>query len=531
MIRFLILSLLSISALASTPAPLTYCWDGLPTTTLGTDCPPLVTQAGLQEATGANAARVRAVSDIQFDAAYLKHLPTVGGVCPAKPSYAEMVAAVSVPGAAAGAFSGVVTDLTAAGEYCTYAMAVRRDQPPANTTNPGLYIAVSEPWTFTPPVVGGVVKWNPGQYMLPTEAPNSQMQGATNQAGRFARYDELEIADPTGVIKGVALRTQWGQLERNNPGEYEFAWVHAELERLGQMDPPRRLWIRIQTGDANNSSSDACTTNANFSASFPRYFPRYARVNNMIAWWPRDKCQLAFWRSSATNAYIMFLQALGNEFDGHPLFEGITLQKETATRNISGAPADYNVSVYLSETRRMALAAKAAFPTSNVVLNINFLPGGTNAQLAELVTWSIANGIGVGGPDTAPNCVGGSPTCANGFSSPQTSTLGQHYDRVIAAGSVGAIPIAYSIEPTQHNGTFSDTQFFGPEVFSNFCNDYALGCTHLFRGQMRGTQAKNPDNTWTPTLRDWLVSNPVWVHTQCPQSHLNRGGCLTGGTP
>jgi hypothetical protein len=45
-------------------------------------------------------------------------------------------------------------------------MAVKDDQPSANTTNPDLYIAVSAPWTFDAPAVAGVAKWNPGHYMM-----------------------------------------------------------------------------------------------------------------------------------------------------------------------------------------------------------------------------------------------------------------------------------------------------------------------------------------------------------------------------
>jgi hypothetical protein len=545
MIRFLILSLLSVSAWASTPAPLTYCWDGLPTTTLGTDCPPFVSQAGLQEATGANAARVRAVSDIQFDAAYLKHLPTVGGVCPAKPSYAEMVAAVSVPGAAAGAFSGVVTGLTAAGEYCTYAMAVRRDQPPANTTNPGLYIAVSEPWTFTPPAVGGVVKWNPGHYYKPTKNPPgggyTTPQSAAQQQPRLTEYASWD-ADTRNAIRGVTFRTSWGALEYSTPGdETGYAWLDEEIAVLAAMNPPKRFWLRIQTSTEGSTALAACNTTA---AQSPNQiativFPRYARLNEYVAWsdGTRRKCTVKFWEAPARNAYIAFLQKLGERYDSHPLFEGITLNKETSINpGILQVPG-YTASGHVDGLKLVAEAAKQAFPTSNVVLNINSV-NGSDAQRDNLLNWSLANGIGIAGPDLAPYCNSPNiaPDCV--FQTPQggSSNVGGVYN-FNKANSLGAIPIPYSVEPSQlGNDAVGQPGGYDAPTLVRFCTEWAMGCTHLFWGEQQ-QKDKLVSQQWNPTggggIRDYIRDNPnsLSPNAECPQSHLNRGGCLTGGTP
>lgn len=580
MIRLVSILLLALPIWAHGASPqLVRCWDGLPTTTLGSECPPEVTAPGFVEASTATSARVGATTSKTADTTHLYVKATVAGVCPDKPTFAQMLDGTGSvghvhPGAhGAGQFSGIVTGLTDATEYCTYAMAVHDDQPSANTTNPQLYIQVSDPWTFDAPAVEGVVKWNPGHYVLIT---GTRQYDGEQQTARLSSnlYSQLAASQ----FKGVALRVPYGTLERNTRGNYApgFAFIDAELAALAAMDPPKRLWLRMDDRFATSTSaqsevmcsgnytySDAISQGAGYLRAFPAYFGLEGLVERVS---DTGNCRVRWWTQDMTDAWIATVQAYGARYDSHPLFEGISITKESSMKGTGGT---YNSAGLRTQWLRLAAAAYEAFPTTNVVINVNGWAGNQSDREAVIIE-SAALGVGHGAPDLTPQCDpvnAGDIDCTN-FRDPQgdrlTATQVDSH-RLAKVYVKGRAPISHSIEVAQMgNGSVGQTVGYVPDVWLRYCNEpgvgedvtdkFGMGCNHLFwhmqcatttsvgpvdlRIRWNGPSVDSPTSTCATSggsastgLWNFINAENPLLNTECPESHVARGGCLTGGVP
>jgi hypothetical protein len=358
------------------------------------------------------------------------------------------------------------------------------------------------------------VKWNPGHYMHPYVG--------TNQATRFRHYDEIAA---NRAIQGVVFIGLWGRLEPQR-GVYDFSEIRAELEKLASLTVPKRLFIRMFT--MKTSSASGCSS---------EYFPTYILNMEGCVSTSTYHHTLRWWDSEVVDRYIALLEALGDEFDAHPLFEGIVLNRESAlgpAHTISG----FSVSSYQRQSRRLMTASKAAFPRSNVVFYTNFVSGGAGqSTVTDWIAWQRNNGIGQGTPDLAPDCVVRDLTCSAGFNDPQgnvgggpgfayNATKGNHAGGGIS--SIGEIPIVWAVEESQlGNDRIGQKGGYHPETLLEFCEGWALGCTHLLWRRAVNDNGV-PEQKWPTGILPLINANPNLSNSRCPVSHLARGGCITG---
>lgn len=546
MVRLLALLLLSWQVHA---APAVSCWDGSFAT--GGACPvrPLSITPDLDP--GETTVTITCTLEASADTLYIwAKEATSPGVCPTAPTVSQIIAGTGDPDAtgtdgspSAGANTVELTGLTVNTEYCAWCVASKNGIPSVQTSANSQAFVASIPW-FTAAVPGGLVKWNPGHYYMPSKNTSgfAVPQNESQEAARDSEYAEWGSGE-MAAIRGVTLRTTWGVLERNTRGNYTegFAWVQGELDTLAELSVPKRLWLRIQTHVSGSSAAmnQTCDNTTNYSSTLYRttVYPRYVTeegnafiVNNGA------KCIMALWEEDVADDYILMLEALGAEFDGHPLLEGVTINKELALGSTFESGSGYTSAKWITQLARIAAAAKAAFPTTNVVIALNGISGGSFAQRNAFIGQMLELGVGIGGPDLAPSCVGGLVDCSSGFPDPQTSDLGLYYQEIRDQGYPGVAPIAFAIETSElGNNTVGQNGGYTPGALSNFCTQFALGCTHLHWGEQLANvlDAQEWDPSGAYGIRDWIADNPssLNVNAGCPSEHVAAGGCLTGGLP
>lgn len=520
MIRILA-SLLLLLPLTASAASLVDCWDGTRWTT-GT-CPPQLDIVS----TDADASSLDVTYTLAADAAtvyFYVGLPT-SGQC-VRP-------AISVIKSGAGAvfhdtFSGADTEvdagtstvtatgLSADSEYCPHLFAENADGIPPET----LSVAARERYSkttaspvYTPAVPTGLVKWNPGHYMM-AKANRTWVQ-------RQSDYDAITNST---AIKGVVSYAYWGQLE---PTQDNFVWtsIQQDLDYVKALNVPKRLFIRILD---KRESSDGCSNRT--------YYPAWLDAAGLCVQTDTSKFTYKWWDSTLEAEYIELLQAMAAEFDDDPYFEGVVLLRETGLGGQTTSAPGYNKAAYVQNLKDIASAAQTAFVKSNVILYTNFVNGGGTSDIEGLLAWQNTEGIGQGSPDVAPDCVTINLYCTDGWRDPQR-TSGEGGPRGIPAAAynyvndnlIGQVPIAWSVEASQlGSNAVGQHGGYAPEFLRQFADQY-LGITHMLwvRMDFSSTSIQN----WAPTggIEDVIEANPTLTNTDCPASHVTRGGCLTGG--
>jgi hypothetical protein len=325
----------------------------------------------------------------------------------------------------------------------------------------------------------GVMKWHPGHYMQVLLNDSSD----DKQSTRFAWYDE--IATNT-AIEGVALRLKWGQLEASE-GKYTFSAVRAELDRLKSLSDPKRLFIRIHDRDYGSSSCN--------SDMYP------ADLRNSKGCTEASHGNMArIWDPAVADRLIALYEALADEFDDDPYFEGVMLIRETAT---NGRIKDdsYSEAGYIRQLKRLAEGGAAAFERSNVVMPVNWLANQKNVD--ELIAFNAKLGLGQGGPDVLPEGLANQRVPA--YNTLEGTSTGVEYrDRM---------PVLYSIEPTQLGGSLCKSCL--PQDLHEFA-ETRLNATHLFwtRHDYRGSPAQQ----WHAGILPWISENPL-RNVDCPASY------------
>src|SRR5690606_35466051 len=106
------------------------------------------------------------------------------------------------------------------------------------------------------------------------------------------------------------------------------------------------------------------------------------------------------WDPAVTDRLIALYQALAEEFDKDPYFEGVMLIRETAT-NGEVFDNSYSQQAYVKQLKRLAKAGGEAFRRSNVIMSVNW--PGDQATVDELISYNAEVGVGQGGPDVLPD--------------------------------------------------------------------------------------------------------------------------------
>ena len=101
------------------------------------------------------------------------------------------------------------------------------------------------------------------------------------------------------------------------------------------------------------------------------------------------------WRTSVMDRQIALHNALAEEFDDEPSFEGVATQESAPGFGGVTQPADYSAIGLATQKNRLIRALTSAFRHSNVFSWVNFLGG----QEETLIEYAYRNRAGTGGPD------------------------------------------------------------------------------------------------------------------------------------
>jgi hypothetical protein len=186
--------------------------------------------------------------------------------------------------------------------------------------------------------------------------------------------------------RGVQIGMGWKVIEPA-PNKLDFSWIDQYLAVVDDF-PNRYLVIQFM---------DRCFGHCRPTATFPSDMiptmieERKSRDHREQSWVAK------LWEPEVMDREIRVISALGERYNRHPRFEGIVIPETAGT----GAPAAQQV----AQLRRLLIAAKAAFPNTNVWLNMNWLPPNHEENLRGLLNSVIPLRVGVGWPDTySPEC-------------------------------------------------------------------------------------------------------------------------------
>lgn len=217
-------------------------------------------------------------------------------------------------------------------------------------------------------------KFHPGHYMsVYVNGPNSHKILA-------------ETAAHPNII-GVQKPYRWDELEPRK-GVYDFSEIAADLKFLKSIN--KRLVIQVQ---------DVWTIPVvpNYLRT-PEYGGGYYKGS-------RSCCYSAKrWHPKVVARLSALFHALGDRFDKDSFVEAINIE-ETATgiTKAEFARAGYTAEKYLSGSKAIMLAAKAAFPNTLFIQYINYIAGNGGSYVGELAAHASRIGVGIGGPGTRPS--------------------------------------------------------------------------------------------------------------------------------
>jgi hypothetical protein len=223
------------------------------------------------------------------------------------------------------------------------------------------------------PVSAGSKKWNPGHYIKP-QGNHAQtdiekfLTSVTNQLAKTGDSQE---------IKGSMITYSWGMLEPTL-GNYDFAPIYRHLDYLSSRGLKAILSVNTKCfGNDCGSLAPADLQDAVFVT---------ANTKGTLT--------MALWEEEYMDLYIRLWDALGAEFDNNPAVE-MVLGAESTPSLAGGSPDGFTKGGYADQLKRLYSAQVAAFPTTNVIANINFLSG----EVSGLLEHAYAVGVGRGMPD------------------------------------------------------------------------------------------------------------------------------------
>lgn len=226
-------------------------------------------------------------------------------------------------------------------------------------------------------------KWHPGHYALVYDSRFLSMVDNQDLTGEF----EAWLANLPPKVVGVQGGAYWCDLEPSK-GVYDFRLIDLQLEICKKYD--KRLFCTISEKQFNMPWSPA-----------PEYIEtEYDGVESMT---PSFGQFARLWDPRVLERFCLLVDALGNRYDGDPFFEGI----EFIETSFSGDPAieaarGFTVNDYIGAYKTLLSRAKAAFPESVVIQEVNHLPssGAENEiTMAEFISFCAEIGVGIGGPD------------------------------------------------------------------------------------------------------------------------------------
>ena len=217
------------------------------------------------------------------------------------------------------------------------------------------------------------------------------------------RIREAWFAD-TGTFEGAQLKYTWKELEPDE-GEYNLKAIHDDLAFLKSKG--KKLFVQLQEASFDTNRVWV----PNYLRKNPEYHGgadlQYAFEDESETKAKPEGWVARRWDPAVRARFHLLLREMGRQLDGQ--IAGLNLP-ETAVgfgEKTNRHPAGFTFAGYRDAIQANMKAAKAAFPKSVVMQYANFmpgewLPGNDHGYLKSIYEFTIANGIGVGGPDLLP---------------------------------------------------------------------------------------------------------------------------------
>jgi len=347
--------------------------------------------------------------------------------------------------------------------------------PPAP---PAKICVESAPNCGTDPTPAGTrIKWHPGHYMLVyRDAPQSQLDDIRDE--------------PT--VKGAQIRYMWADLEPRK-GVYDFSRIESDLDYLASMPTPKRLIAQIMDREFNTDDP---------TGAVPDYLLNDSQYNGGVAR-SKNGYIARIWDQAVMDRQIALYQALAHRFNDEPYFEGITTE-ETAPGFDSESPPDYSRPALAAQLKRMMVAARRAWPNTNVFVYTNFLVG----ELEGIISHAHTNQCGVGGPDVTPRAPSAGARIIMGIDG--------------GVRFAGKMPIAFAVQSPELCGKEGCNR--PPDIYSHAVNE--LGVNYLFWLRFGTAKDTATDKySWRDGMLPVIRANNGRINAACPSNY--HGACST----
>ena len=342
---------------------------------------------------------------------------------------------------------------------------------------------------------------------------------------------ELDDLAAWNNIVGYRVLTTWGALEPA-PGKYDFSALDATLNSFRtKFSKPKHLVLVVLPGLFASSLGD------NDGSAVPLYIQQDAAygaspVAGRYGWWGKNSAGAssgayvaAMFRPAVMDRYIALVRALGARYDGDPNFEAIMFQEDSWMIGLYYGAPDYDKAANVAQLKRMLLAATAAFPHTNVIMQNTWLEDAGPTQDFEL--WMVNNRIAPSSADTI-----GQSAYGMGY---QDSWGVQAYEGITAPGSTYAggdlrsrARAMMDVESFDISGNYY-AKWGGPftpaDVVTALNQTYRA--SHAFWTRFSGTEGVRggggtvaqtaPAAVWS-TLASYVNSHPL-IHTNYPESY------------
>ena len=379
-------------------------------------------------------------------------------------------------------------------------------------------------------------KWTPGFWIQDKEGRHgNKILDDSNQAKRHNFWGSFS---GDTAIKGFSFVGEWGNIVKTD-GDYSLvSEIIEDLDFLATLATKKMYILQMRTQTFGNGNTACPTDDAPPTEFYSKEHPRFLWFDHALHDGHADVCAnanntqavLRLWDPEIEADYIDFIEELGDRLDSHPNFEALILNHETSTGNGLPGSADptYDKVAYREALKRIALAARAAFPRSSVALQINFKMGDNpdkQTTMDDLVAWAQANGIGLGAPDTGPNCLGVDPQsqdvadslCPSGFPDKTTDphSITAH-NSVLNDLADGQIPMYFRYAADEMGGgaRVGNDAGYHPSVIGDFWNE--MDNTH---GIVIWNESNHHTYQWATDVYPYIQANPnKLTNTDCPTS-------------
>jgi hypothetical protein len=408
--------------------------------------------------------------------------------------FVQLMASVSVALTGFGVNAQVApkspTNLCIAGSVCVAAAPVPPVVgPPSNTSAP------SAP--------SGNRKWHPGHYVQDRRAKGVYC-GTDCDAARHAGYAKF-LSEKN--VKGVNIWVFWKYLESDAGNDFSagISWLRNEIAYIKATYPGKQVMLTMSVGPWGQGVDLVAQ-----SAIYPNYF-----VNAGCPVQETGQNSLVYRIDDATcRGYAKrMIAAYGAAFDSEPALEAVRIDQETDY----GYPANANAKD--NGWMDLALAASNAFPTTNIIIPLNWAEVTTAAQQEALIAYYKSIHVAVGGPDTLPVSGGAAPySCPETYNVPCVilgnagpTTSGHRY-----CGEVASMPAVETSE-LGYNSVPPIGGLTAGQVLASWNNDYCASHGIWDYNEETG----NANQRWSGADGELATinANPVLVHSTKPAGY------------